>query len=100
MLCSIYPQRYYWRKRASVYWNYDDEEEEEETTEETAEAKEKETSNKKRDELPSRFPIAVQNLVAETLSAIRPKLKLFKSLEEAEEAADRVDKEMLRSIQV
>lgn len=39
------------------------------------------------------FPIDVDNLVQDTVEAVRPKLKLFSNKEEAEAAADELDQE-------
>ena len=88
-------QRYYWRKKSSSYWKADCEEDGA-----IAEVDEGKTKKEAEDPPLSRFPIAVENLVAETLTTLRPKMKLFKSLEEAEQAAEKVDKEMMKSLQV
>ena len=45
------------------------------------------------------FPIAISNLMHETIPALRPKLELFKSLEECEAATDKIEKEMLAAIE-
>lgn len=64
-------QRYYWRKRADDYWKSEND---------------------------FKFPFGIKNLVEETLPDLRPKAKLATSLEEAEEAAAKVEKEMINQI--
>jgi regulator of nonsense transcripts 2 len=65
-----YFQRYYWRKREHPIWA----------------------------ELENAFPVVIINVVSETLPALRPKLKLCASLDEANEAVDKIEKDVLASI--
>ena len=62
--CVFYFQRYYWFKRSFPIWS--------------------ETSP---------FPIDVENMVRDTLEAVRPKLKLLESFEEACKACDDLENE-------
>jgi len=72
--------------------------------EEKEEENEKKIFKKKRkpkqQQLTTAFPIAMTNLMGETLIALKAKGKLFKSLEEAEEAAKKIDAEMLKALEV
>ena len=45
-----------------------------------------------------KFPFGIKNLVEETLPDLRPKIKMSTSIEEAEEAAAKVEKEMINQI--
>jgi len=97
----VYFQRYYWRKRASIIWTVDepaDEEADEEEDSSKKKGKNKKKS-KQQQQLNTAFPIAMINLVAETLVSLRPKIKMCKSLEQAEEAAKKIDAEMLKTLE-
>ncbi len=62
-------QQYYLRKRACPFWNED-----------------------------NPFPFAISSQVMETLPSLRPKMTIMTSLEEADEAVAKIEKEMLAKI--
>ena len=68
-----YFQRYYWLKRAHPMWAKDGEES-------------------------KPFPVSILHVVSETLPALRPKMKLCDSLDEALEAVEKIEKEVLASL--
>lgn len=59
------PQRYYWFKKKLPLWTED-----------------------------RPFPVDVDNLVTDTIEAVRPKLKLFDSIEDAYKAVNDLEREM------
>ena len=52
----------------------------------------------KEDEEP-KFPVAIVNVMVETLTALRPKTKLFTSLKAATDATDKIELEMIKTLQ-
>ena len=93
-----------WRKRACSFFKAEDAADSsvdnssspdgKSTNNESTESGDSEAKNNRQ----PAFPFTVANLVFETLTALRPKLKLCESLVEAEAAAANVEKEMISAI--
>ena len=71
-----HPQRYYWLKRAHPMW----------------------APTESDESMAKPFPVSIIHVVSETLPALRPKMKLCESLEEALEAVEKIEKEVLAGL--